>query len=50
MSCEHVPGDQQVTVAFEGRGVKKLMLSFAPLAAEDAGTGTAGDGARVESG
>jgi DNA helicase-2/ATP-dependent DNA helicase PcrA len=33
VSCELVPGDQQVTVAFEGRGVKKLMLSFAPLAA-----------------
>jgi DNA helicase-2/ATP-dependent DNA helicase PcrA len=50
VSCELVPGDQQVTVAFEGRGVKKLMLSFAPLAAEDAEADAAGDGARVESG
>ena len=33
VSCELVPGDQQVTVAFEGQGVKKLMLSFAPLTA-----------------
>ena len=51
VSCELVPGDQQVVVAFEGRGVKKLMLSFAPLAAEDAETdgGGDGDGARVES-
>ena len=32
VSCELVPGDQQVTVAFEGQGVKRLMLSFAPLA------------------
>ena len=31
IACELVPGDQQVTVAFEGKGVKKLMLSFAPL-------------------
>ena len=47
VSCELVPGDQQVTVAFEGQGVKKLMLSFAPLTAEDADAG--GGGARVES-
>ncbi len=50
VSCELVPGDQQVTVAFEGQGVKKLMLSFAPLTAEDAEAGATGDGARVESG
>jgi len=31
IGCEIVPGDQQVTVAFEGQGVKKLLLSFAPL-------------------
>ena len=31
VSCEIVPGDQQVVVAFEGQGVKKLLLSFAPL-------------------
>ena len=37
VSCELVAGDQQVTVAFEGQGVKKLMLSFAPLAAEASG-------------
>lgn len=33
IACDLVPGDQQVTVAFEGKGVKKLMLSFAPLRA-----------------
>jgi DNA helicase-2/ATP-dependent DNA helicase PcrA len=33
IACVLVPGDQQVTVAFEGQGVKKLMLSFAPLRA-----------------
>ena len=32
VSCETLPGDQQVTVAFEGRGVKRLLLSYAPLA------------------
>ena len=31
VSCEVVRGDQRVTVAFEGRGVKKLLLSLAPL-------------------
>ncbi len=31
VSCEIVPGDQQVVVAFEGQGVKKFLLSFAPL-------------------
>ncbi len=31
VSCEVVPGDQHVTVAFREHGVKKLMLSFAPL-------------------
>ncbi len=35
VSCELVPGDQQVTVAFEAQGVKKLLLSFAPLAADE---------------
>ncbi|MDA0353367.1 MAG: UvrD-helicase domain-containing protein [Chloroflexi bacterium] len=33
IACVLVPGDQQVTVAFEGKGVKKLMLSFAPIRA-----------------
>ena len=33
VSCQLVPGDQQVTVAFEGQGVKRLLLSFAPLRA-----------------
>jgi DNA helicase II / ATP-dependent DNA helicase PcrA len=33
VSCEVIPGDQQVTVAFEGQGVKRLLLSFAPLRA-----------------
>ena len=33
VACVLVPGDQQVTVAFEGKGVKTLMLSFAPLRA-----------------
>jgi DNA helicase-2/ATP-dependent DNA helicase PcrA len=36
IDCELVPGDQQVTVAFEGQGVKKLMRSFAPLTPADA--------------
>ena len=36
VACELVSGDQQVTVAFEGQGVKKLLLSLAPLE-EDAG-------------
>ncbi len=31
IACEIVPGDQQVTVAFEGQGVKRLLLSFARL-------------------
>ncbi len=31
VSCEIVPGDQQVTVAFPGKGVKKLMAAFADL-------------------
>ena len=35
VSCELVPGDQQLTVAFDGQGVKKLLLSFAPLAADE---------------
>ncbi|MBM4435407.1 MAG: hypothetical protein FJ028_10005, partial [Chloroflexi bacterium] len=33
VACAIVPGDQQVTVAFEGQGVKRLLLSFAPLSA-----------------
>jgi DNA helicase-2/ATP-dependent DNA helicase PcrA len=36
IDCALVPGDQQVTVAFEGQGVKKLMRSFAPLTPADA--------------
>ena len=31
ISCELTRGDQRVTVAFEGQGVKKLLLSLAPL-------------------
>ena len=31
VSCEVERGDQRVTVAFEGQGVKKLLLSLAPL-------------------
>ncbi len=31
VACETVPGDQQVTVAFEGKGVKRLLQSFAQL-------------------
>ena len=31
VSCEAVPGDQQVTVAFADRGVKRLLLAYAPL-------------------
>ena len=31
VSCTVARGDQQVTVAFEGQGVKKLLLSLAPL-------------------
>ena len=31
VSCEVVRGDQRVTVAFEGQGVKQLLLSLAPL-------------------
>jgi DNA helicase-2/ATP-dependent DNA helicase PcrA len=31
VSCELVPGDQQVTVAFEDQGVKRLMLSLAKI-------------------
>ncbi|MYE31968.1 MAG: AAA family ATPase [Chloroflexi bacterium] len=31
VSCEVERGDQRVTVAFEGQGVKKLLLSIAPL-------------------
>ncbi|MEE8336987.1 MAG: UvrD-helicase domain-containing protein [Dehalococcoidia bacterium] len=36
VSCEIVPGDQHITVAFDHKGVKKLMLSFAPMAAAGA--------------
>ena len=42
VSCDLVPGDQMVTVAFEGQGVKKLLLSLAPLTAEERET-PAGD-------
>ena len=31
VSCDVLPGDQQVTVAFAGRGVKRLLVSYAPL-------------------
>jgi DNA helicase-2/ATP-dependent DNA helicase PcrA len=31
VSMRHVPGDQEVTVAFKDRGLKKLLLSLAPL-------------------
>tara|TARA_B100000029_G_scaffold185670_1_gene183092 strand:+ start:13071 stop:15284 length:2214 start_codon:yes stop_codon:yes gene_type:complete len=31
IECKVVQDDQQITVAFEGQGIKKLMLSFAPL-------------------
>ena len=31
VSCEALPGDQQVTVAFDGQGVKRLLVSYAPL-------------------
>ena len=31
VTCEIVPGDQQVTVAFPGQGVKRLLQSFARL-------------------
>ena len=31
VSCELLRGDQKVTVAFEGKGVKQLLLSLAPL-------------------
>ncbi len=31
VACETVRGDRQATVAFEGRGVRKLLLSIAPL-------------------
>ena len=35
VACEVLRGDQKVTVAFEGKGVKKLLLSLAPLEARD---------------
>ena len=32
VSCQIVPDDQEITIAFKGGvGIKKLMLSFAPL-------------------
>jgi DNA helicase-2/ATP-dependent DNA helicase PcrA len=34
VTCEVARGDQQVTVAFEGQGVRKLLLSLAPLEPE----------------
>ena len=40
ISCVLSAGDQMVTVAFEGVGVKKLALSLAPLERLEAGPGT----------
>ena len=37
VSCEVARGDQQITVAFEGQGVRKLLLSLAPLESLDSG-------------
>ena len=34
VSCVVARGDQQITVAFEGQGVRKLLLSLAPLEPE----------------
>ncbi len=31
VACKPVAGDEEVSVAFEGRGIKRLMLSFAKL-------------------
>jgi len=31
VSCTPARGDQEIVVAFEGAGVKKLLLSLAPL-------------------
>jgi len=31
ISCRPVKGDEEAAVAFQGAGVKKLLLSFAPL-------------------
>ena len=31
MNCSHTKGDQELTVVFEGAGVKKLLASLAPL-------------------
>ena len=31
VGCQMVPGDMQVTVAFQGQGVKRLLQSFARL-------------------
>ena len=42
VSCELSGGDQMITVAFEGAGVKKLALSLAPLTRLDA-PGAGGD-------
>ncbi len=43
ISCELSAGDQMVTVAFEGVGVKKLALSLAPLTRLDADGGEDAD-------
>ncbi len=37
ISAREVRGDSEVTVAFDGRGVKRLMLNFAPLTKVTAG-------------
>jgi DNA helicase-2/ATP-dependent DNA helicase PcrA len=41
VSSEQVPGDEQLTVAFEGQGVKKLLRSLAPI--EPLNDGSAAD-------
>ncbi len=47
ISCELSGGDQMVTVAFDGAGVKKLALSLAPLTRIDVGGGDVGDEIRA---
>ncbi|MCC6237013.1 MAG: UvrD-helicase domain-containing protein [Dehalococcoidia bacterium] len=46
VSCELSGGDQMVTVAFDGAGVKKLALSLAPLTRLDAPGGDGDDDIR----
>jgi hypothetical protein len=43
-----IGGDTQVTVAFAGHGVKRLMLSFAPLKKVGADSGTRSDTDRAD--